>query len=51
LVSAGTHAEIMNEVRRVAASVGLPLDVVVFEHPAAIDAALAAKEICRTSRC
>ena len=44
-VSAGTHAEIMDEVRRVAATQGLALDVVVFDKPAAIDAALAARQI------
>ncbi|REG51992.1 YaeC family lipoprotein [Paraburkholderia sp. BL6669N2] len=44
-VSPGTHAEIMDEVRRVAASRGLTLDVVVFDQPERIDAALAAKQI------
>jgi YaeC family lipoprotein len=44
-VSAGAHAEIMDEVRRVAATRGLALDVVVFDKPAAIDAALVAKQI------
>lgn len=44
-VSAGTHAEIMNEVKRVAATRGLTLDVVVFDQPANIDAALSAKQI------
>jgi YaeC family lipoprotein len=44
-VSAGTHAEIMDEVRRVAATRGLALDVVVYDKPAAIDAALAEKRI------
>lgn len=44
-VSPGAHAEIMNEVRRVAASRGLTLDVVVFDQPERIDAALAAKQI------
>jgi YaeC family lipoprotein len=44
-VSAGTHAEIMNEVRRVAATRGLALDIVVFDTPAKIDAALADKKI------
>jgi YaeC family lipoprotein len=44
-VSAGAQAEIMNEVRRVAATQGLALDVVVFDQPARIDAALAAKQI------
>jgi YaeC family lipoprotein len=44
-VSAGAHAEIMDQVRRVAATRGLALDVVVFGKPAAIDAALAARQI------
>jgi YaeC family lipoprotein len=44
-VSAGAHAEIMEQVRRVAAARGLALDVVVFDKPAAIDAALAANRI------
>jgi D-methionine transport system substrate-binding protein len=44
-VSPGTHAQIMDEVRRVAATQGLALDVVVFAKPAMIDAALAAKQI------
>jgi D-methionine transport system substrate-binding protein len=44
-VRAGAHAEIMEEVRRVAASRGLTLDVVVFDQPERIDAALAAKQI------
>jgi D-methionine transport system substrate-binding protein len=44
-VSAGPHAQIMEEVRRVAATQGLALDVVVFDRPATIDAALAAKQI------
>ncbi len=44
-VSAGPNAEIMDEVRRVAATRGLTLDVVVFDHPERIDAALAAKQI------
>jgi D-methionine transport system substrate-binding protein len=44
-VTPGTHAQIMDEVRRVAAARGLPLDVVVFDQPGAIDAALAAKQI------
>ncbi|WP_345816010.1 MetQ/NlpA family lipoprotein [Paraburkholderia sp. PREW-6R] len=44
-VSAGAHAQIMNEVRRVAATHGLALDVVVFDDPARIDAALASNEI------
>ncbi|SMG51145.1 MetQ/NlpA family lipoprotein [Paraburkholderia susongensis] len=44
-VSPGPHAEIMNEVRRVAANEGLALDVVVFDQPSRIDAALAAKQI------
>ena len=44
-VSRGAHAEIMDEVRRVAAGRGLTLDVVVFDQPERIDAALAAKQI------
>ncbi|HZZ10719.1 MAG TPA: MetQ/NlpA family lipoprotein [Paraburkholderia sp.] len=44
-VSAGPHAEIMEEVKRVAAARGLTLDVVVFPQSGAIDAALAAKQI------
>ncbi|NML34432.1 MetQ/NlpA family lipoprotein [Paraburkholderia antibiotica] len=44
-VTPGAQAEIMNEVRRVAASEGLALDVVVFDHTSRIDAALAAKQI------
>jgi D-methionine transport system substrate-binding protein len=44
-VSSGAQAEIMNEVRRVAATEGLALDVVVFDQPSRIDAALAAKQI------
>ncbi|MCC8393050.1 MetQ/NlpA family lipoprotein [Paraburkholderia sp. MMS20-SJTR3] len=44
-VTPGAQAEIMNEVRRVAATQGLALDVVVFDQPARIDAALAAKQI------
>jgi YaeC family lipoprotein len=44
-VSAGAHAEIMDQVRRVAATRGLALDVVVFDKPENIDAALAAKQI------
>ncbi|HYS66252.1 MAG TPA: MetQ/NlpA family ABC transporter substrate-binding protein, partial [Paraburkholderia sp.] len=44
-VSPGAHAQIMDEVRRVAAMQGLTLDVVVFEKPERIDAALAAKQI------
>ncbi|MFT4065718.1 MetQ/NlpA family lipoprotein [Paraburkholderia sp.] len=44
-VSAGAQAEIMNEVRRVAATRGLALDVVVFDQPSRIDAALVAKQI------
>ncbi|MGF6964688.1 D-methionine transport system substrate-binding protein [Paraburkholderia sp. WC7.3g] len=44
-VSSGAQAEIMTEVRRVAASEGLALDVVVFDQPSRIDAALAAKQI------
>ncbi|WGS54815.1 MetQ/NlpA family lipoprotein [Paraburkholderia sp. D15] len=41
----GAHAQIMEEVRRVAASQGLTLDVVVFDRPENIDSALAAKQI------
>ncbi|HEY2020567.1 MAG TPA: MetQ/NlpA family lipoprotein [Paraburkholderia sp.] len=44
-VAPGAHAQIMDEVRRVAATRGLALDVVVFDKPGAIDAALAAKQI------
>ncbi|SDR36740.1 lipoprotein, YaeC family [Paraburkholderia fungorum] len=44
-VTPGAHAQIMDEVRRVAATRGLALDVVVFDQPGAIDAALAAKQI------
>lgn len=44
-VTPGAHAQIMDEVRRVAATRGLTLDVVVFDQPGAIDAALAAKQI------
>jgi YaeC family lipoprotein len=44
-VSAGAHAEIMDEVRRVAAARGLTLDVVVFDKTSNIDAALAGKKI------
>ncbi|WP_321815401.1 MULTISPECIES: MetQ/NlpA family lipoprotein [unclassified Paraburkholderia] len=44
-VTPGTHAQIMNEVKRVAATRGLPLDVVVFDDAARIDAALAAGRI------
>ncbi|MFM0301337.1 MetQ/NlpA family lipoprotein [Paraburkholderia sediminicola] len=44
-VTAGAHAQIMEEVRRVAATQGLTLDVVVFDKPDGIDAALAAKQI------
>jgi D-methionine transport system substrate-binding protein len=44
-VTAGAHAQIMDEVRRVAATRGLTLDVVVFDKPEGIDAALAAKQI------
>ncbi|MFM0731606.1 MetQ/NlpA family lipoprotein [Paraburkholderia sediminicola] len=44
-VTAGAHAQIMDEVRRVAATQGLTLDVVVFDKPDGIDAALAAKQI------
>jgi D-methionine transport system substrate-binding protein len=44
-VTAGAHAQIMDEVRRVAATQGLTLDVVVFDKPEGIDAALAAKQI------
>ncbi|MFM0642961.1 MetQ/NlpA family lipoprotein [Paraburkholderia bryophila] len=41
----GAQAQIMDEVRHVAASQGLTLDVVVFDRPERIDAALAAKQI------
>lgn len=41
----GAQAQIMDEVRRVAAGQGLTLDVVVFDRPERIDAALAAKQI------
>jgi D-methionine transport system substrate-binding protein len=44
-VTPGTHAQIMEQVRRVAASQGLTLDVIVFDQPERIDAALAAKQI------
>ncbi|OAJ54738.1 metal ABC transporter substrate-binding protein [Paraburkholderia ginsengiterrae] len=44
-VTPGTHTQIMEQVRRVAASQGLTLDVVVFDQPERIDAALAAKQI------
>ncbi|WP_414695590.1 MetQ/NlpA family lipoprotein [Paraburkholderia sp.] len=44
-VTAGAHAQIMDEVRRVAATQGLTLDVVVFDKPEGIDTALAAKQI------
>lgn len=44
-VTPGTHAQIMDEVKRVAAARGLPLDVVVFDDAARIDAALAAGHI------
>ena len=44
-VRAGPHAQIMDEVRRVAATRGLTLEVIVFDKPATIDAALAAKQI------
>lgn len=44
-VTAGAHAQIMDEVRRVAADRGLTLDVVVFDRPERIDAALAARRI------
>jgi YaeC family lipoprotein len=44
-VTPGPQAQIMDEVRRVAAARGLALDVVVFDKPGAIDAALAAKQI------
>ncbi|MFM0198916.1 MetQ/NlpA family lipoprotein [Paraburkholderia fungorum] len=44
-VTAGAHAQIMDEVRRVAATRGLALDIVVFDKPEGIDAALAAKQI------
>lgn len=44
-VTQGAQAEIMDEVRRVAATLGLALDVIVFDTPGTIDAALAAKQI------
>lgn len=44
-VTRGTHAEIMNEVRRVATARGLDIDVVTFDSGAQIDAALAAHRI------
>lgn len=44
-VTRGTHAEIMDEVRRVAAAQGLSVDVVTFDDGARIDAALAAHDI------
>jgi YaeC family lipoprotein len=44
-VPPGAQAEIMHEVRRVAAREGLALYVVIFDEPARIDAALAAKQI------
>jgi D-methionine transport system substrate-binding protein len=44
-VTPGAQAQIMDEVRRVAATHGLALDVVVFDKPGTIDAALAAKQI------
>jgi len=44
-VTRGTHAEIMAEVRRVATSRGLDIDVVTFDDGARIDAALAAHRI------
>ncbi|WP_233873687.1 MetQ/NlpA family lipoprotein [Paraburkholderia adhaesiva] len=44
-VTPGTHAQVMDEVKRVAAARGLPLEIVVFEDPARIDAALAAGRI------
>ncbi|WP_413232001.1 MetQ/NlpA family lipoprotein [Paraburkholderia nemoris] len=44
-VTAGVHAQIIDEVRRIAATQGLTLDVVVFDKPDGIDAALAAKQI------
>ncbi|WP_321886839.1 MetQ/NlpA family lipoprotein [Paraburkholderia bannensis] len=44
-VTPGTQAQIMEEVKRVAAARGLPLDVVVFDDASRIDAALAAGRI------
>ncbi|HEV3429633.1 MAG TPA: MetQ/NlpA family lipoprotein [Paraburkholderia sp.] len=44
-VTPGTQAQIMAEVKRVAASRGLALDVVVFDNASGIDAALAAGRI------
>lgn len=44
-VTRGTHAEIMNEVRRVATARGLDIEVVTFDSGAQIDAALAAHRI------
>jgi YaeC family lipoprotein len=43
--SAGQQAQIMDEVRRVAVSRGLTLNVIVFDDPSRIDAALAAGQI------
>ncbi|RQR49862.1 metal ABC transporter substrate-binding protein [Burkholderia sp. Bp9125] len=40
-VTRGVHAEILDEVKRVAAARGLPVDVVVFDDAARIDRALA----------
>ncbi|MCO8578027.1 MetQ/NlpA family lipoprotein [Burkholderia multivorans] len=44
-VTRGVHAQIMDEVRRVAASRGLNVDVVVFDDASRIDAALASGRI------
>ncbi|WP_322045525.1 MetQ/NlpA family lipoprotein [Paraburkholderia sp. J67] len=44
-VTPGTHAQIMDEVKRVAAARGLPIDVMVFDDASRIDAALAAGRI------
>ncbi|RAC63685.1 metal ABC transporter substrate-binding protein, partial [Burkholderia multivorans] len=44
-VTRGVHAQIMDQVRRVAASRGLNVDVVVFDDASRIDAALAGGRI------
>nr|WP_208327875.1 MetQ/NlpA family lipoprotein [Paraburkholderia rhizosphaerae] len=44
-VTRGTYAQIMGEVRRVAASQGLSVEIVEFDDGARIDAALAARDI------
>jgi len=44
-VTRGTYAEIMDEVRRVAAAQGLRVDVVTFDDGSRIDTALAARDI------